>query len=166
MKTLLKISLCFALCSFVAMSVSAVEPVTPPATDATGTITVTVVEFLELAVTSPNAKFIYDEHGNTDDLSTKTSVVEINASCDWTFSVNANAEALTDGDKAPIALSVISYDINGVGAVALTEDGTTYNGGLNTVPTFNVDWTADFSGLGNIYAGEYKVGVTYAVVKR
>ncbi|WP_372642550.1 hypothetical protein [Ancylomarina sp.] len=158
MKTLLKISLCFVLCLFVSMSVSAQLQ-----DDEAGTITVTVVKSLAIDVEAPNASFIYDEHGTTTDVLEKTSIVTVSASCDWNFTVVADAPALVDGVHTPIALDVISYTVDGTTPMPLDMAGVPFPGMLNK--TFDVDWNANFTDLGNIYAGIYTVGVTYAVVE-
>jgi len=170
MKTLLKISLCFVLCLFVSASVSASDG--PLEDSKTGTVTVTVVKSLAIEVLTPNAEFIYDEHGTTTTpvTTSKNSTVKVSATCDWNFTVNADEAVIADVDglRDPIALSYISYELTGgegAGAAktALTQNGADYAGMTND--EFTVKWTADFTGIGNIYAGKYQVGVTYAVVE-
>lgn len=165
MKNLLKIALVFAIALFVSMSVKAQNA----SETATGTITVNVIEKMELLITNANPTFTYDEvtiDGDQNVLAF-TNTAQIKANVNWTFSVKA-AEANFNGPAQAqvLPVSVVKYSSVLTGGAQRTLTSTSPVGfdGTGNQAVTPISWGLD--NLANQFAGSYTVGVSYILAKR
>lgn len=164
MKNLLKISCVLAIALFVSMSVNA-QLLTPQTTP--GTLTVDVPAFMSFSV-APIDNFLV-KHANdnnyTEDL-TNTSAVDIKSNVKWSFSVKADKENLTGRTDNPDFFPIGKFSYSGFDVInikLLGYDAIVKNGTKNDNGTLT--WTLDKTGLENIFADRYTVGLTYTLAQ-
>ena len=156
MKTLLKISFVLAFALFVSMSVKASDP------EASGTITTTVVPFLDFDTFIADVNLIWDEFGNTD-VPSITTAVKIKGNVDWTLSLLAVDDILTDPSTLK-TLPLSNIAVENMSGTALSTTTAITADGVKDIKQHDV--TFKLADLGNAYAGSYQAAILYTLAEQ
>ncbi|HYK76375.1 MAG TPA: hypothetical protein VEV16_05315 [Daejeonella sp.] len=151
--------------------VSAAVPATPTAAP-TSTVTTSIVEVLDLAVTSQTtSNFDFSNITTLDKGITNTNAVDFmfRSNKPWFVSIKADGANFTGGDAStPMPATTLQYSFTGVNTFTPLTETATFLGGSTAqargAGTFSLDYKMN-PGY-NYGPGNYSLGITYTITNQ